>query len=38
MKHPLYTAVALLVVPWLGFLLDTWLGAVIGEGLYLASR
>jgi protein-S-isoprenylcysteine O-methyltransferase Ste14 len=37
-KHPLYTAVALLVVPWIGFLLDTWLGAVIGAGLYLASR
>jgi protein-S-isoprenylcysteine O-methyltransferase Ste14 len=37
-KHPLYTTVALLVLPWIGFLLDTWLGAVIGAGLYLASR
>jgi protein-S-isoprenylcysteine O-methyltransferase Ste14 len=37
-KHPLYTAVALLVLPWVGFLLDTWLGAVIGAVLYLASR
>lgn len=37
-KHPLYTSVALLVLPWLGFLLDTWLGAVIGIALYLASR
>lgn len=37
-KHPLYTGVALLVVPWLGFLLDTWLGAVIGVVLYVGSR
>jgi len=37
-KHPLYTAVALLVLPSLGFLLDTWLGALIGAALYIASR
>jgi protein-S-isoprenylcysteine O-methyltransferase Ste14 len=37
-KHPLYTSVALLVLPWLGFLLDTWLGAVIGIALYVGSR
>jgi protein-S-isoprenylcysteine O-methyltransferase Ste14 len=37
-KHPLYTAVALLVLPWVGFLLNTWLGVVIGVALYLASR
>ena len=37
-KHPLYTSVALLVLPWLGFLLDTWLGAVIGVALYVGSR
>ena len=37
-RHPLYTAVALLVLPWLGFLLDSWLGLVIGVVLYLASR
>ena len=37
-KHPLYTSVALLVLPWLGFLLDTWLGAVLGIALYAASR
>jgi protein-S-isoprenylcysteine O-methyltransferase Ste14 len=37
-KHPLYAAVALLVLPWAGFLLDTWLGAVIGAVLYFASR
>jgi protein-S-isoprenylcysteine O-methyltransferase Ste14 len=37
-KHPLYTSVALLVLPWLGFLLDTWLGALVGVTLYIASR
>jgi protein-S-isoprenylcysteine O-methyltransferase Ste14 len=37
-KHPLYTSVALLVLPWLGFLLDTWVGALIGAALYVASR
>jgi protein-S-isoprenylcysteine O-methyltransferase Ste14 len=37
-KHPLYTSVALLVLPGLGFLLDTWLGAVIGLALYVGSR
>ena len=38
MKHPLYTAVALLVLPWIGFLLNTWLGALIGIVLYVGSR
>jgi protein-S-isoprenylcysteine O-methyltransferase Ste14 len=37
-KHPLYTAVALLVLPWLGFILNTWLGAVVGVALYVGSR
>jgi protein-S-isoprenylcysteine O-methyltransferase Ste14 len=37
-KHPLYTGVALLVLPWIGFLLDTWLGVVIGLVLYTGSR
>ena len=37
-KHPLYTAVALLVIPWVGFLLNTWLGVVIGLVLYVATR
>lgn len=37
-KHPLYTGVALLVLPWAGFLLDTWLGLVLGAVLYLGSR
>ena len=36
--HPLYTAVALLVLPWAGFLLNTWLGLVLGATLYGASR
>ena len=37
-KHPLYTGVSLLVIPWIGFLLDTWLGVVIGALLYIGSR
>lgn len=37
-KHPIYTSIALLVLPWAGFLLDTWVGALIGTGLYLGSR
>jgi len=37
-KHPLYTDVALLVLPWLGFLLNTWLGLLIGIVLYIGSR
>lgn len=37
-RHPLYTGVALLVLPWVGFLLNSWLGLVIGLALYVASR
>ena len=37
-KHPIYTSVALLVLPWAGFLLNTWVGALIGIALYVASR
>ena len=37
-RHPLYTGVALLVVPWIGFLLNTWLGVVIGLAMYVGSR
>jgi protein-S-isoprenylcysteine O-methyltransferase Ste14 len=37
-KHPLYTGVALLVLPWIGFLLNTWLGALIGIIVYIGSR
>jgi protein-S-isoprenylcysteine O-methyltransferase Ste14 len=37
-KHPLYTSVALLVLPSIGLLLNTWLGGVIGIILYTGSR
>lgn len=37
-KHPLYTGVALLVAPWVGFLLDSWLGVPLGALLYVGSR
>jgi protein-S-isoprenylcysteine O-methyltransferase Ste14 len=37
-KHPLYTGVALLVLPWIGFLLNTWMGVLIGVVLYIGSR
>jgi protein-S-isoprenylcysteine O-methyltransferase Ste14 len=37
-RHPLYTGVALFVLPWIGFLLNTWIGVVIGVVLYAGSR
>jgi protein-S-isoprenylcysteine O-methyltransferase Ste14 len=37
-KRPLYTSVALLVLPAIGILLDTWLGAIIGVAVYAGSR
>lgn len=37
-RHPLYTAVSLLVLPSLGLLLNTWLGVVIGVVMYGAAR
>ncbi len=37
-RHPLYTAAALLVLPWVGFLCDSWLGALVGIVLYVGSR
>jgi len=37
-RHPLYTGVALFVLPWIGFLLNTWLGAAVGVVLYVGSR
>ena len=37
-KHPLYTSVALLVLPSIGLLLNTWLGAAIGCVMYIGSR
>jgi protein-S-isoprenylcysteine O-methyltransferase Ste14 len=37
-RHPLYTGVSLLVLPWLGFLLNSWLGLAVGLALYAGSR
>ena len=37
-KHPLYTGVALMVLPWIGFIFNTWLGAVVGSIMYIGSR
>jgi protein-S-isoprenylcysteine O-methyltransferase Ste14 len=37
-KHPLYTGVAFLVLPWIGILCNTWLGILIGAILYIGSR
>lgn len=37
-KHPLYTSVAFLVLPWVGFLLNTWVLVPIGIALYVGSR
>jgi protein-S-isoprenylcysteine O-methyltransferase Ste14 len=37
-KHPLYTGVALLVLPWIGFLFNTWLGVLIGIVMYIGCR
>ena len=37
-KHPLYTSVSFLVLPWIGILCDTWLGVALGIILYVASR
>ena len=36
--HPLYTGVAWLVLPWVGILLNSWLGILIGLILYIGSR
>jgi protein-S-isoprenylcysteine O-methyltransferase Ste14 len=37
-RHPLYTTVAFLVLPWLGFIYNSWLGVVIGIVMYGSSR
>jgi len=37
-KHPLYTGVSLLVLPGAGYLLNTWLGVLIGVVMYVGSR
>jgi protein-S-isoprenylcysteine O-methyltransferase Ste14 len=37
-KHPLYINIAFLVLPWVGFLCNTWLGVLIGITLYIATK
>ncbi len=37
-KHPLYTGVAILVIPWIGILLNSWMGIIFGLILYIGSR
>lgn len=37
-KHPLYAGVALLVLPWVGILCNTWLGILIGIIVYIGSK
>jgi protein-S-isoprenylcysteine O-methyltransferase Ste14 len=37
-RHPLYTGVAFLVLPWAGFLVNTWLGLALGIVLYIGAR
>lgn len=36
--HPMYTSVALLVLPGVGLLFDSWVGAAIGVALYVSSK
>ncbi len=36
--HPIYTSVALLVIPGISLVLDTWAGLAIGAILYIFSR
>ena len=38
MVHPLYTSVALLVIPGCGLLCDSWLGFALGLILYVSVR
>lgn len=38
MLHPVYTAVSLLVLPGLGFVLDTWVCLAIGAAMYGFAR
>ena len=38
MLHPIYTAVALLVLPGVGLLLDSWVGFAVGAVLYVSKR
>jgi protein-S-isoprenylcysteine O-methyltransferase Ste14 len=36
--HPIYTSVALLVIPGCGLVFDSWLGFAIGAVLYVSQR
>jgi protein-S-isoprenylcysteine O-methyltransferase Ste14 len=36
--HPIYTSVALLVIPGLAFVFDTWVLLLIGVIMYIISR
>jgi len=38
MTHPLYTSVALLVIPGVSLLFDSWLGFPLGLTLYVTAR
>ncbi len=38
MLHPIYTCVALLAIPGVGLVVDTWVGFPIGAALYASSR
>jgi protein-S-isoprenylcysteine O-methyltransferase Ste14 len=37
-KHPLYAGMSFLVIPWLGFVLNTWMGVILGLVLYVGSK
>lgn len=37
-EHPLYTGVSFLVLPWAGFLFNSWLGVPVGIAMYIGSR
>lgn len=37
-KHPIYSGFGILVLPWIGFLLNSWVGALVGGALYVATR
>lgn len=38
MKHPLYTGIALLVLPGLGLWFGSWLGVLVGLAMYVGTR
>ena len=38
LPHPMYTSVALLVLPGCGLLFDSWVGVAMGIALYVFSR